>query len=61
MLTSDSCGAWVLLGRGEESLLKVGADTRLLRLSPEAFDALCERYLRLGIKLYRNLMAKQED
>ena len=27
----------------------------LLHLSPKAFDELCERYPRLGLKLYRNL------
>ena len=34
-----------------------GPDTQLLALSPAALHELCERYPRLGVKLYRNLGA----
>jgi hypothetical protein len=50
-----SFGAQTLLLRKPLPAAAAQSKARLLRLSLGNFDALCERYPRLGLKLYRNL------
>jgi len=62
-LTSDgldfkpgtSFGAQALLQRKPGTPALARTNSRLLRLTLPGFDKLCERYPRLGLKLYRNL------
>jgi len=52
-----SFGADTLLLRKPSPQATAQPGARLLRLTLQDFDALCERYPRLGLKLYRNLAA----
>jgi CRP-like cAMP-binding protein len=58
-LAGSSFGAQALLHRQPISGGSVQTGTRLLRLTLRDFDTLSERYPRLGLKLYRNLAAKE--
>jgi hypothetical protein len=51
----QSLGAWSLLRRLAGDRFTAVSAARLLRLSLESFDVLCDRHPRLGLKLYRNL------
>jgi len=52
-------GAGALFGKSDANGAAAGEGARLLTLSAPKFAELCERYPRLGIKLYRNLAALQ--
>ncbi len=47
----------VLFGQNDAITPVAGADTRLLTLTRESLTGLCDRYPRLGMKLYQNLVA----
>ncbi len=47
----------VLFGQADAVTPVAGADTRLLTLTRASLTTLCERYPRLGMKLYQNLAA----
>ncbi|HEX7587444.1 MAG TPA: GNAT family N-acetyltransferase [Anaerolineae bacterium] len=47
----------VLFGQADAVTPVAGQDTRLLTLTCESITALCDRYPRLGMKLYQNLAA----
>jgi RimJ/RimL family protein N-acetyltransferase len=55
LVAGASFGASAILQRRPAPSAIPQAETRLLRLSLKEFDALCEHYPRLGLKLYRNL------
>ncbi len=57
-ITAGGCvNAEVIFGQTDRVTPIAGRDTRLLTLTRERLNALCDRYPRLGIKLYQNLAA----
>jgi ribosomal protein S18 acetylase RimI-like enzyme len=57
ILAGNVVNADVLFGPRDATTPVAGADTRLLTLSRESLTSLCDRYPRLGLKLYQNLAA----
>ncbi len=56
--TAGTCvNADILFGQADAITPIAGADTRLLTITREHLTALCDRYPRLGMKLYQNLAA----
>lgn len=55
----ECLGVATLFGGVGETAAQASAGTRLLSLSPTHFQLLCNRYPRLGLKLYRNLFTNQ--
>jgi hypothetical protein len=58
LAAGDCCGVHALIAGDATRSYHVNEPARWLHLGPAEFESLCARHPKLGLKLYRNLVAE---